>query len=116
MEHTPQEIRTLSEVIFNELKAHEDAPESTQIYQHDRDFTYIQVDHNYKPISDKEAKRQIIGLVHEELNRINQVFVYTCKDNSLITFEEFSQHELDTEPIYQAYEETNFPKLYMGYD
>ena len=116
MEHTSQEIRTLSKVIFNELKSHEDTNAFEQIYHNGRDFTYIQVDHNYKPISDKEAKKQITKLVHEELNRINMVFVYTCKDNALISFEEFSQHQLDTEPIYQAYEETNFPKLYMGYD
>lgn len=110
--HSAQEI---AQVIFNELKAHEQEG-FTQIYQVHRNFSYEKVNDTDTEISEEQAKQAILEFVTLDLENHNEVFLYTCRDNAQIIIEDFTQAERDHNDIYDAYEESNFPPLFIGYD
>lgn len=110
---------TIADYIFRELLEHQQ-DDGEQIYHKDRDFSYI--DFYGEPITEDQAKEKILELVTADLDNNGKIFLYTCRDNALITIEDIPEEDMADEnnEIYESFgndQTDDVPTgLLIGYD
>lgn len=112
------QIKNILKKTLEELFYHR-TDENTQLFysEEKRTFTYLDdQDNNFKPITNQDAKRIMLRLINLELKRIGKIYLYTCKDNSILTIEHPTREELEDEDFQYAFNYTPTPNLFIGID
>ena len=106
-------IDDITEICWEHLLDHQQ-DDFTQIYYSTktRSFSYIRDSDDYKPISIAEAIAILESLITIEIILNQKVFLYTCRDNALISIDPTPNADEDLDLFTEHYENI----FYIGYD
>lgn len=106
---TPEEIL---DICIEELEEHRETREEPYYWNKDnKTFTFL--DHEAELISDRQLRTEMLKIIKTQLKTQGRIFLYTCQDNALITFEDIDPDETEEDLSCFQKQADNF---YIGYD
>jgi hypothetical protein len=105
-------IDQITERCWEEIQKHKDEDHALYITEDERSLNYLG---EGTSIPDRTAKILIQSWVTESLNKFNQVYLYTCRDNACVAVE-FLDDIIQYTEIREYCDEIIPNKFYIGYD